>query len=232
MKCITGDNMLKGVIFDMDGVLVDNTPIHIEAFDIFCRRYGIDDWRTKIDGFYGMGNDDIMSSLLPESIRSQKSLKEWGAEKEAVYREIYAPRIKPLDGLRNLLAELKADGIRCAVGSSACRENVGFVLEKCDIGEYFDIIVCGDDVTRCKPDPEIYLTAADRLGLRPSESIVFEDAKAGIEAGKKAGMTVIAVATSLSREILSAETAADAIINDFTEITVAAMKDIAMLNSR
>jgi len=215
--------MLKGVIFDMDGVLVDNTAVHIEAFDIFCRRYGIENWQSKIANFYGMGNDDIMSALLPENIRSEKSLKEWGLEKEAVYREIYATRIKPLDGLCNMLAAIKSAEILCAVGSSACRENVEFVLDKCNIGEYFDLKICGDDVTRCKPDPEIYLTVTDKLGLRPSECLVFEDSKAGIEAGKRAGMVVVALATSLSREVLERETNADRIIDDFNGITVAEM---------
>jgi beta-phosphoglucomutase-like phosphatase (HAD superfamily) len=97
--------------------------------------------------------------------------------------------------------------------------NVDFVLERCAIERYFSAIVAGDEVTRCKPDPEIYLTAASKLGLKPSECIVFEDAEAGIEAAKRAGIKVVALATTFSREFLAA-TDADVIVDDFTQVSV------------
>lgn len=211
--------MIKAAIFDMDGVLVNNTWVHIKAFEIFCERYGVKDWKEKLSSAFGMGNDDIMRLIMPEELLREKGVAALGEEKEALYREIYAPDVKPVDGLPHLLEQLNRAGIRCAVGSSGCKDNVDFILEKCGIVDYFSAAVCGDQVTRCKPDPEIYLTAADRLGVRPEECIIFEDAKAGIEAAHRAGAgMIIALETTLPREELET-TPADRIVHDFTDIT-------------
>ena len=211
--------MIRGALFDMDGTLVDNSAVHIQAFEIFCARYGVHDWREKLAQAFGMGNDDIMRSIMPEEVIRTRGLAALADEKEAVYREIYAPTIRPVEGLAALLEHLHAAGIRCAVGSSGCRKNIDFVLEKCGIEGCFDAIVSGDRVAHCKPDPEIYLTAAAALGLEPAECVVFEDAKAGIEAARRAGAgRIVALTTTLPREVLAAETAADLIIDTFADI--------------
>jgi len=219
--------MIKGVIFDMDGVLVDNRDAHIEAFEIFCGRYGVTDWRERLAEVFGMGNDDIMRRILPAELIERRGIAALADEKERIYREIYAPAIAPVRGLPELLKAFAEADIRCAVGSSGCAENVRFVLDACGIGGYFSALVSGDMATRCKPDPEIYSTAAEKLGLAPHECVVFEDSKAGIEAGKRAGMKVIALATTLSREVLENETQADAIIGDFTHTSVDAVRSLA-----
>jgi len=211
--------MIRAALFDMDGVLVDNAAVHGRAFEIFCGRYGVDDWRQKFTSVFGMGNDDIMRLLLPVSLVEERGTQALSDEKEAIYREIYAPTIEPVRGLRELLAHLKAGGVRCAVGSSGCRANVEFVLERCGIAGFFDAQVSGDRVSRCKPDPEIYLTAAAELGIDPSDCVVFEDAVAGIEAAARAGVRrTIALATSLPAEKLRTTQAAY-IVNDFREVT-------------
>ena len=200
--------MIKGAIFDMDGTLVANSPVHIRAFEIFCDRYGVRGWKEKLGGAFGRGNDDIMRLIMPEEVIREKGTAALGDEKEAVYREIYAPEIEPMPGLVALLGKLRDAGIRCAVGSSGCRANVDFVLEKCDIESFFDAKINGDMVTRCKPDPEIYLTAAAALGL------------AGIESARRAGAgRIVALASTHSRQMLAAETDADVIIGDFRDIT-------------
>lgn len=212
--------MIEGALFDMDGTLVDNSAVHVQAFEIFCARYGVTDWQEKLAHAFGMGNDDIMRSIMPEEVIRDKGLAALADEKEAIYREIYAPSIRPVEGLTELLGRLRAAGIRCAVGSSGCRTNIDFVLDKCGIGGYFDAIVSGDRVTRCKPDPEIYLTAAAALGLQPAKCVVFEDARAGIEAARRAGAgRIVALTTTLPREVLAAETAADPIIDAFADVT-------------
>lgn len=211
--------MIRGVVFDMDGVLVNNTPVHVEAFGIFCDRYGVTGWKEKLAGAYGMGNDDIMRLILPAELIQEKGLAALAAEKEAIYREIYTPTIRPVTGLRELLDRLRTAGVPCAVGSSGPRDNIAFVLDRCGIADCFAAIVDGEQVTHCKPDPEIYLTAAEKLGLAPSECLVFEDARAGIEAAHRAGVgRIVALATTLSADEL-ADTAAERIIADFTEIT-------------
>lgn len=204
----------------MDGVLVDNTQAHIRAFELFCRQYGVTDWEAKLQSAFGMGNEDIMRLILPEAILREKGVEELGREKEHIYRELYAPEIRPLPGLVRLLDELRERNIPCAVGSSGGRENVDFVLRSCRIEPYFSCIVSGDRVTRCKPDPEIYLKAAAGLHLAPGDCLVFEDAKAGIEAARRAGAgRIAALATTLPRHTLETETAADLVFSDFAAIT-------------
>ena len=103
--------------------------------------------------------------------------------------------------------------------------NVDFVLDKCNIARHFSAIVAGDEVTNCKPHPEIYLTAAAKLGLKPSECVVFEDAEAGIEAAHRAGIKVIALATTFDREFL-AQTDADFIVDDFRDVTIEMLREL------
>lgn len=217
--------MLKGVLFDMDGVLVNNLEIHRQAFAEFFRRYGVERTFDELSRVFGKGNDDIMGELMPADVVERVGIRQLGYEKEAIYREIYAPIITPQPGLLAFLAECESEGLRSAVGSSGYKANVDFVLDKCNIRRYFEATVAGDEVTRCKPDPEIYLTAAAKLGLAPCECVVFEDAEAGIEAAKRAGMKVVALATTFDRAFL-ATTDADMIIGDFRDISVEQLRTL------
>lgn len=210
----------KAAIFDMDGTLVDNSAVHVRAFELFCNRYGVNDWRTKLEKAFGMGSDDIMRMLLPEEVIRERGLQALGDEKEEIYRTIYSPEIAPVKGLKELLELLRKAGIRCAVGSSGCRQNVEFVLSSCKIEEYFEVKVSGDMVSRCKPEPEIYLTAAKALGVKPEECIIFEDARAGFEAARRAGAgSIVAIATTLPSEVIQKEQLADVVVEDFSKIT-------------
>ncbi len=211
---------IRGVVFDMDGVLVDNMPIHIEAFGVFCERFGgCDNWEEVIMNSVGMGNDEILKMMMPCEVIEKYGTKELARIKEEIYREIYASRITPVAGLKELLAEFKSRGIKCAVGSSGCKENVEFVVESCGISDYFDVLIYSDLVTRCKPDPEIYQLAIEKLGIEPKDTLVFEDAINGIVAAKGASAgKIIALATTLDRDILACESGVDRIIDDFTEV--------------
>lgn len=211
--------MLEGILFDMDGVLVDNTQAHVRAFALFCDRYSVVGWRDRLATAYGMGNDDIMRRILPPELIRERGMQQLGAEKEAIYRAIYAPEIRPVAGLCELLEALRKRGLRCAVGSSGPKANVNFVLEQCGIADCFDACICGDEVRCCKPDPEIYLKAAAALRLPPDRCLVFEDAPAGIESARRAGVgRIVALATSLERSALE-PCAPDRIVRDFTELT-------------
>ncbi len=112
--------MLQAAIFDMDGTLVDNSPVHVKAFELFCARYDVKDWRAKMKAVFGMGNDDIMRRILPEALIQEKGLQVLADEKEAIYREIYAPEIAPIDGLVELLERLRD----AEIGRASCRERV------------------------------------------------------------------------------------------------------------
>lgn len=217
--------MLKGILFDMDGVLVNNLDIHRQAFAEFFRRYNVNRTFDELNRVFGMGNDDIMGELMPADVVARVGIRELGYEKEAIYREIYAPVITPQPGLLEFLEACDGRGLKCAVGSSGYRVNVDFVLDKCNIRRYFEAIVAGDQVTHCKPHPEIYLTAAERLGLHPSECVVFEDAEAGIESAKRAGVKVVALATTFDREFLKG-TEADIIVNDFRDVTLPMLDEL------
>lgn len=218
--------MLKGLLFDMDGVLVDNLDVHKRAFRLFFSRYGVDKSIEELSRMFGKGNDDIMRELMPADVVERVGLRELGYEKEAIYREIYAPTIAPTRGLTEFLSESRRRGLKCAVGSSGCMANVDFVLDGCGIRDSFEAVVAGDRVSRCKPDPEIYLTAAAALGLAPVECIVFEDAEAGIEAGKRAGMKVVALSTTFPADFLR-DTAADLIVDDFTQVDIDMLAGLA-----
>lgn len=210
----------------MDGVLVDNMRIHAEAFDVFYERHGITDRKDVRKELSGLGNDEIMQCLFtPERLAELGGWQALSDEKEAIYRELYAPRIRPAAGLLDFLEALRRSGIVCAVGSSADMRNIRFVFEKCGLASYFQAVVSSEQVTRCKPDPEIYLKAAEALRLRPDECVVFEDARAGIEAGRRAGMKVVALATTLPREELERTTAA-LVIDDFTQMNVERLRSL------
>lgn len=217
--------MLKGLLFDMDGVLVNNLEIHRQAFAEFFRFYGVERTFDELNRVFGRGNDDIMGELMPRDVVERVGIRELGYQKEAIYRRIYAPIIEPQPGLINFLADAEREGLRSAVGSSGYRVNVDFVLDKCNIARHFSAIVAGDEVTNCKPHPEIYLTAAAKLGLKPSECVVFEDAEAGIEAAHRAGIKVIALATTFDREFL-AQTGADVIVDDFRDVTIEMLREL------
>lgn len=204
----------------MDGTLVDNTEAHLRAFARLCEQYHVYDWQERIKEVYGMGNEDIMRHVLPEALVNEKGIDALAEEKEGYYREIYAPEIAPIAGLHALLERLQEAGIRCAVGSSGPKVNVDFVIEKCQIAKYLSARISGDMVTRCKPDSEIYLKAAAALGVSPSECLIFEDARAGIESAARAGAAkIIALSTTLSHEEIREHGKADIIIDTFEELS-------------
>ena len=205
----------------MDGVLVDNMRIHARAYDIFYERHGVGNRQNVLKELSGLGNDEIMQRLFtPERLAELGGWQALSEEKEAIYRELYEPLIRPTAGLLDFLEALRREGIACAVGSSAEMRNIRFVFEKCGIESYFQTVVSSEQVTRCKPDPEIYLTAAAALGVAPADCVIFEDAKAGLEAARRAGAgRIVALTTTLPRAVLERETPADMIVNNFAELT-------------
>lgn len=198
----------------MDGVIVDNRDAHMEAFVVFAERHHADFSKKELLSCFGSTNEVILSKIFKEGLTPQQ-VEELSEEKEVIYREIYQPQ--PVAGLVDLLHSLKEAGIKTAVGSSAPRENVDFILEKCDIGRYFDAIACGSEITHSKPDPEVYLLAAQKLGVKPTDCIVCEDAFVGVEAARRAGAKVVALATTFPRE---SHHDYDLLADDFTQVDV------------
>ncbi|NID12225.1 HAD family hydrolase [Fibrivirga algicola] len=210
--------MLKAVIFDMDGVIADTNPHHQIAWRKYYEQHG----RTLTDADFvayvsGKHNRDILGHLFPDNSIGVADFDRLAYEKEALFREIYAPDVVAVPGLVDFLKVLKAHGIKTAVATSAPVENLDFVMDALELRPYFDELLHEKLVTRPKPDPEIYLKAMSMLGVSPEESIVFEDSMTGIKAGRSAGARVIGLATTHTIDEL-AEVTNDA-ITDFTEMT-------------
>ena len=138
-------------------------------------------------------------------------------EKEEFYREAYAPYVAPINGLENFLTELKNAGIKMAMATSATVQDIDFILDRIPIRDDFDAIVESTMVSKPKPNPDIFLKAAERLGADPAKCIVFEDSFAGIKAGNAAGMKVVAITTGHPAEALHPVAL---VINDYSELTV------------
>ncbi len=217
------------VLFDMDGVLVDNTDFHINAWLQFAQQH--DRPLTKdqyLENINGRVSADAMAYALQRPV-STAELIMLTDEKESIYRDLYRPHLQPAPGLLAFLDALKAAHVRLAVGTSAPESNVRFTLDGLPLRPYFDAIVDASMIRRGKPDPEIYLTAAERVGVSPAQCVVFEDAFAGIEAGLRAGMKVVAVATTHTPDEL-ADVGVSLIINDFSGLTVDTVRALIQPN--
>jgi HAD superfamily hydrolase (TIGR01509 family) len=189
--------MLRGAIFDMDGVLVDNMKVHMRVFAAYAHSHGVEFDPARAMSLNGRGNADFFGAIFPPGLLARiGGVDVAAAEKEALYRREYASEIAPARGLIALLDDFRAHGVKMAVGTSAMTANLDFVLDSLAIRHYFDALVTADMVTRTKPDPEIYLRAAAELGLPPGECLVFEDAPAGIAAAHAAGIRAVGLSTS------------------------------------
>jgi beta-phosphoglucomutase len=210
-------------LFDMDGVLVDNTDFHVNAWLQFAQQHNRPLTKEQyVENINGRVSADAMAYVFQRPIPPGELIV-LTEEKEAIYRELYRPHLQPAPGLLDFLGALKAKGVKLAVGTSAPESNVLFTLDGLPLRPYFDAIVDSSMIHKGKPDPEIYLTAAQRLAIEPARCIVFEDAFAGIEAGLRAGMKVIALATTHTHDELVG-TGAALIVADFTQLTVEAVQ--------
>lgn len=193
----------RAVLFDMDGVVIDNLPYHVDAWLLYCERHGIPLTREI---FYkdlnGLNSKDTFEWLLKREIAKEEII-EMEEEKEEIYRGFYKPFLSPAPGLMDFLALLKANGIKTALGTSAGPGNIDFILDGLGIRAEFDAVIGGAEVTKGKPDPEIYLRAAGLVHASPEDCWVIEDSLQGIEAGLSAEMNVVGMTTSHSSEELS-----------------------------
>lgn len=206
--------MVKGVIFDMDGVVVDNHAYHFKAWMGFSKKYSFE-LNDKIyrENFNGKTNADLFKMIFGEL--TQERVNELIKEKEEAYQEIYREHMRAHTGLIDFLELLKKHKIKIALGTSAPTSNVDFTLDTLNLRKYFEVIVDGLQVTNGKPDPEVYLLCVSKLGLQSKDCVVFEDSLAGLESGIRAGCQVVGVATSHQKWELENKT--DVIIHDFTE---------------
>lgn len=183
-------------IFDMDGVIIDNYRFHLQAWMQFCRNYGIqiteEVFKTTL---FGRNNRYHLQYLFGSEL-GVKEMSDYAAEKESIYRKLYEPFIELTPGLGRFLELSFALGIPMAVATSAPIENIDFVFDHTGIRHYFKAVIDPSGVKNGKPAPDIFLKAAENIGVLPVDCIVFEDSLSGIKAGLDAGMRVVGVATT------------------------------------
>jgi beta-phosphoglucomutase len=204
------------VIFDMDGVICHTNPYHSKAFrSFFAKRNLTPTDEDFSQHMFGKSNSYILSHFLQRVIAGEELL-ELENEKESLFREIYEPYIEPIEGIVEFMSDLQRNGVKLGVATSAPRANLELILSKVLIREKLGSLLASENVTRHKPDPEVYLKSAVNLGVSPDRCVVFEDSYSGISAGLNAGMRVVGVLSSHTIEELPV---CHMYVNNYSEIT-------------
>jgi len=204
------------IIFDMDGVICHTNPYHSLAFREFFSARNLKPTNEDFaEHMFGKSNSYILSHFLKRPIAGEELLQ-MEDEKESLFREIYAPHIEPIEGILEFIANLKSNGVKLGVATSAPYANLDLILSEVPIREKLGSIMASEDVKKHKPDPEVYLTSARNLGVSPEQCLVFEDSFSGISAALNAGMRVVGVLSSHTIEELPK---CNLYINNYTELS-------------
>jgi beta-phosphoglucomutase family hydrolase len=209
-------------IFDMDGTLVNNMRFHTQAWLQVLAELGLptqapDVWERRTSG---VPNREILRQLLGDALSDQQ-VAAWVLRKEALYREKAGAQVREIDGAMAFVHAARAAGVKCAIATGAGPENIAFNLGALGLLDAFDAIVGADDVQRGKPDPEIFLTAAARMGALPARAIVFEDAPMGLEGARRAGMRAVAIRGMLDAADLRAFDNVIHVVDSFDQLVLA-----------
>jgi beta-phosphoglucomutase family hydrolase len=211
----------RAFIFDMDGTIVDNMSFHTASWVTFFQRRGKD---IDADEFFrttaGRQGKEIIRSHLGEHLDDDE-VHVLNVEKESVYRELYEPHRKTVSGFDELIALAKAHNVALAVATAAPNANIVFTLDGLDLRKHFDTVVGAADVARGKPNPDVFLLAAERCRVAPEHCIVFEDAPLGVEAARRAGMKCVVLTTTLPAEAFADFDNVIHIASDFSQLTIA-----------
>jgi beta-phosphoglucomutase len=214
----------RGVIFDMDGVLVDSGPAHIASWRVVAGKHGVEMSDEEFASSFGQTSRDIIRKLWGAQV-SDDDVRRFDDQKEAAYRAIIAGNVPLIVGAREMLTALQQDGCVLAVATSGPRENAELVLREAKLGPFFTTVVTGFDITRGKPAPDCFLLAAERAGLPPPDCVVVEDAPVGIQAALAARMTPIGFVGTHPAERL-AKAGAALIVERLAEITPRVVADV------
>ncbi|AII51646.1 HAD family hydrolase [Hymenobacter sp. APR13] len=204
------------LLFDMDGVLIDNTPEQARAFQLLFRDLGLTtNARRLLRHLNGMPASEILATVFTNPV-PKKQLEEYAAQRELLYRVLYWNKRREVAGLTAFLQAARAAGCRIGLGTGSGEDTIGYILDHLGLRRYFDVVVGKDDVQHGKPHPDTYLTTARKLGIPPARCVVLEDAVLGEQAAYRAGMRCVAVGTSLKAADFQAPLA---YIKDFTGFT-------------
>lgn len=181
---------LPGVIFDIDGVLLDSNPAHLASWQEMAREDGFDFTEQLFQETFGQRSDEILMNNWNRPLSQEEALR-LAARKETIYREMAEKNFPAMPGAAGFVQELARRGFPLAVGSSGPGNNVSFVLDRLGIVPLLKGIVSGTDVTRAKPAPDIFLACAQKMGILPSRCLVIDDSASGVQAAKSAGMKIV-----------------------------------------
>jgi beta-phosphoglucomutase len=211
---------VKAVLWDLDGVLVDSAPFHLQAWRELFASLGRELSEADFRRTFGLRNDAILRDLLGDLPAAE--VQRLADRKEALFRRAALGNIVPLPGALALLRSLRERGFKLALVSSTPYGNIDLILGSLGVEAVFDVILGEEDVTRGKPDPEGFLLAARRLGVPPDECAVIEDAPAGVEGATRAGMPCVGVSRGRPRDALAE---ADLVVESLDDPAVAAFFD-------
>jgi len=189
---------VSGLIFDMDGTIIDSMPAHTQSWLMFMRQHGLNvDVPELMRRTTGRTGAECMRELFGRDLSNEEA---WGylAEKEQTYRELFAPVFAEVAGFRQFAELTLARGLKFGVGTAGDRHNIAFAMKHLKLATPPHAIVGGDEGLPGKPEPAIFLEAARRMAVRAEDCLVFEDAPLGIEAARRAGMQAVAICTSHS----------------------------------
>ncbi len=213
---------MAAFIFDIDGTIIDSMRFHERSWDVFFTRRGVptvgEDFFRRTAGRTGV---EVMRELF--GARPDADLHSLVREKEEIYRELFAPEFREIAGFRAFAREAKAAGVRLACATAGDPDNIAFALGGLAMDDFFDAAVGAHDVARGKPEPDLFLLAAQRIGVAPAHCLVFEDAPLGIEAARRAGMRAVAIASTVPAEELGAPPHVIARATDFTTLDARAL---------
>jgi len=206
---------MQGVLWDMDGVLVDTGEAHFDSWRQVLAERGVPFSRADFERTFGMNNAGILELLKDEELVADE-VQAISDRKEMLFRQLVKDKAKLLPGVLDWLARLESLGIRQAIASSAPHENIDVLVDELGLRGYFEAIVSGAAMPG-KPNPDVFLEAARRIGVPPAACVVVEDAIAGVQAARYAGMRCIAVTTTNRADKLSA---ADIVVDSLDELDV------------
>ena len=193
--------MKKGIIFDLDGTIVDSLPYHYKAWKIFFKENKVENFSERLKDYKGGGTLDLLTAVYGDKY-SRKELKIMTDDKEIIFREIYKNNVVPIMGFMDMFELIKSKKILVGIASNAIRKNVKMILSELKIYEKFDSIICGDEVRKGKPDPEMFDETIDRFNLKKEECLIFEDSVEGVSAAVNSRVDVVGITSSTSGEIL------------------------------
>lgn len=216
---------LGGVIFDWDGVVINSASLHEKSWEMLAIELGLS---LPSDHFvlgFGKRNEIIIPQILKWT-QNRDEISLWGRRKEELYRDLgKAEGIPILDGVRTLLQSLAREEIPCVIGTSTEKNNLSLAFDQLKIGQFFSGSVCSEDVTRGKPDPEVFLKAAQIINHSPENCVVLEDSTHGIEAAISGGMKALGLSTTRTESELFAS-GAHRVVADPTMVNISLLKSL------